>query len=524
MDLPQHVGQTAFNCPHRWGQLLLGCLGLLAVACLSSRCGAAAVVDVGGRKQVLWDDYLLESHPGIHFEVNPAVRTGEIHVVADKPWEAWMTGVYGTVLRDRGLFRMWYSARASISQEYIAYAESQDGIHWRKPELGLIDFRGSKANNLLTPGSIRPHGGSVWVDPRAEPNARYKFIFAQYPVKAPKDLAQDNRAFLTQAVSADGLHVTLTGRSILEVRHGEQGVAFDTHNICFWDELIGKYVLYTRKRPQRSVGRAVSDDPLKFPVPENILEPEHWQDADYYSPGVFRYAEADRAYLALVPVFFHPMEKSRPADGQPMIKFQYAGKTLEVPPPDSLDVHLFASRDGIHWTQPGAGRPIMRLGTEGAFDSRQIYPFTAYVVVGDEIWIYYLGLNASHSEVLPGKRQGTVSRMVFRRDGFMSADAGSAGGTIVTKPLIFSGKHLELNVDCSAGGRLDLEFLDEQRQPIKGFTLAEHDRIYYNHVHKRVTFQGRSDLSALAGKPIRLRFALRDCKLYAFQFTGPQEE
>jgi hypothetical protein len=160
----------------------------------------------------------------------------------------------------------------------------------------------------------------------------------------------------------------------------------------------------------------------------------------------------------------------------------------------------------------------MRLGPEGSFDARQIYPFTAYVRVGDEIWIYYLGLDASHSAVLPATKQGTVSRAVFRLDGFMSADAGAKGGAIVTKPFQFSGRSLEVNVDCSAGGHLDVEFLDAESNPIPGFTARDHHRIYYNNVHQRVTFGDNSDLSALAGRTVRLRFQMHDCKLYAFQF------
>src|SRR5947199_492907 len=101
---------------------------LLVLSC----CGE--MVDVGSRKQVLWDDALIEKREGVRFEMHPAVRTGEVLLTADKPWEAWMSGIYGTVLRDGGKFRMWYAARATISQEYIAYAESEDGLHWRKPE------------------------------------------------------------------------------------------------------------------------------------------------------------------------------------------------------------------------------------------------------------------------------------------------------------------------------------------------------------------------------------------------------
>ncbi len=487
-----------------------------------SRCEAAASakkesrMHIGTRKQVLWDDSGLESHTGIRFVMHPGVRSGQRLLQADKPWEAWMAGGYGTVIRDGGRFRMWYSARVSVSQEYMAYAESPDGITWTKPELGLIDFRGSRANNLLTPGSMRPHGASVWIDPNAPSDERYKLLFGQYPMK--KD---EPKAFLTQAVSSDGIRFRFTGRSILEARHGEKGLAVDTHNLCFWDESLGKYVLYVRKRPARSVGRSVSSDPFVFPHPENVLEPENWRDADYYNPGVFRYAEAERAYVALVPVFFHPMDPgqtSQPADGQPFLEFEYVGKPQRMPPPDSLDVHLFTSRDGVRWQRQGDGRPIIRLGPEGAFDSRQIYPFANYVVVGDEIWIYYLGADVTHLASLAAKNMGTVSRAVFRLDGFMSADAGREEGVLVTKPLVFEGDCLEVNYDASAGGRLDLEILDESGKPIPGYTFSDHDRAYYNFVHGRMTFRGSPDVSALAGRAVRLRFRLRACSLYAFRF------
>jgi len=471
---------------------------------------------VGTRKQVLWDGELLESHRGIRFTMNPGRRTGERMLVADKPWEAWLTGVYGTVIREGNRFRMWYSARVSVSQEYMAYAESEDGVNWVKPELGLIDFRGSTANNLLTPSSMRPHGASVWIDPHAPAAERYKLLFGQYPMKE-----DEPKAFLTQAVSPDGLNFLFTGESILEARHGENGVAVDTHNVCFWDDSIRKYVLYIRKRPARSVGRAVSSDPFNFPHPENVLEPDVWRDEDYYNPGVFRYAAADNAYVALVPAFFHPMDPekpSEPADNQPELTFEYVGKPVTMPPPDSLDVHLFTSRDGISWTRQGDHRPIIRLGPDGTFDSRQIYPFVNHVIVGDEIWIYYLGADVTHQASLGGKQLGTVSRAVFRLDGFMSADAGNDGGTLITKPLQFEGNSLELNYDASAGGRLDLEILDESGKPIPGFTVADHDRAYYNFVHKRVTFNGSPDVAKLAGRTVKLRFQTRNCKLYAFQF------
>ncbi len=84
---------------------------------------------------------------------------------------------------------------------------------------------------------------------------------------------------------------------------------------------------------------------------------------------------------------------------------------------------------------------------------------------------------------------------------------------------MFSGDRLELNVDCSAGGHLNVELQSVDGQPQPGFTLADCDRIYHNHIRRTVTWKGQSSVSELAGKPVRVRIVMRDCRLYAFQFA-----
>ena len=113
-----------------------------------------------------------------------------------------------------------------------------------------------------------------------------------------------------------------------------------------------------------------------------------------------------------------------------------------------------------------------------------------------------------------------IDRAILRLDGFVSADAAYTGGEIVTPLLTFAGSRLELNVDPGAGGSIRIELLDENDQPIKGHTRGEATALYDNSICLPVTWGTANDsVAALAGKPIKIRFLMRDCKLYAFQFT-----
>ena len=118
------------------------------------------------------------------------------------------------------------------------------------------------------------------------------------------------------------------------------------------------------------------------------------------------------------------------------------------------------------------------------------------------------------------EHRSSLFRASIRCDGFVSADAGYGGGQFTTPLLKFGGNRLELNLDGSAGGWLQIEIQDAGDQPLPGFGLSDADPIAGNAISKTVTWQGKSDLSELAGKPVRLRFVLRDMKLYAFQFSS----
>jgi hypothetical protein len=273
------------------------------------------------------------------------------------------------------------------------------------------------------------------------------------------------------------------------------------------------------------VGRSESGDPFNFPAPVKVLQPDDPVKADYYQAGVTKYEEAASAYFALVPIFFHPGDaKGNPTDGNPPLTVRYVENPITVVAPDTLDIHLFTSNDSTQWRRQGDHAPFIGLGIDGGFDSRSLYPGVGYAVVDSEIWLYYSGFTCTHIESLDGKTPftkhlGTITRATLRLDGFVSATAGHSGAEIVTRPLVFSGDRLELNVDCSAGGHLNVELQSPDGQPLPGYTLADCDRIYHNNIRKTVTWKGESALTALAGQPIRMKLVMRDCKLYAFQFS-----
>lgn len=121
---------------------------------------------------------------------------------------------------------------------------------------------------------------------------------------------------------------------------------------------------------------------------------------------------------------------------------------------------------------------------------------------------------------LGGTNNITVfSRLVLRRDGFVSVRADWRGGEFTTPPLRFAGRRLLLNINTSATGVARVAVLDAEGKPIPGFALEDCDIIHTaNEINRVVTWQGGSDLGALAGRPVRLRFVMRNTDLFAFQF------
>jgi hypothetical protein len=112
-----------------------------------------------------------------------------------------------------------------------------------------------------------------------------------------------------------------------------------------------------------------------------------------------------------------------------------------------------------------------------------------------------------------------ISRLISRRDGFTSVRGAYAGGEFTTPPIVFTGSKLILNVDTSATGNVRVGILDEKGSAIEGFAPGQCDIIHTaNEINRRVSWGGKADMGKLAGKPVRIKFLVRNADLYAFQF------
>ena len=224
-------------------------------------------------------------------------------------------------------------------------------------------------------------------------------------------------------------------------------------------------------------------------------------ETDIYTPAVSLYPWAEDVYVAFPSVFYHFDVGQRGITGL-------------------IEAQLAVSRDGVRFERPDRSHTYIPLGLRGGPDGGSLYMAPGLARLGDEIYHYYVAYATPH-ELNQGdwvEGWGAVYLAVQRVDGFVSADAAYSGGWLVTPPLRFSGRRLNLNIDCRATGHASVELLGEDGAPIGGFSAEAFDLIRGNHVHHTATWRGKSDLSGVAGRSVRLRFNMRNTRLFAFQF------
>ncbi len=170
------------------------------------------MIEVKNRVQLFLDDFLVEQQVGLRRVLHqPEKDPGNPLIVADRPYESpFGPQLYGTVLRDEltGEFRMWYQAQRG---KYVTLATSTDGVVWEKPELGLEEFAGSKANNIMLQASSYPNvhkqinNVSILIDlVECDPARRYKmFYYDKYRSDGKRPYPKGG---LFLATSADGVH------------------------------------------------------------------------------------------------------------------------------------------------------------------------------------------------------------------------------------------------------------------------------------------------------------------------------
>ena len=448
---------------------------------------------IGQSEQTTRTKYLLLNNKVIENVKNTKLTVGVVKkhpsnplFVEDKPWEQRFDNLYGNVIYDEEdeLYKCWYSpfvidnsAKGMSLKERekgydapderemaICYATSKDGIHWEKPNLGLVDFGGNKKNNIIWRGKGQggdhwagPHGAGVFKDVHEkDPNRRYKALF-----KIEE---------LSIGFSKDGLHW-----DEYQPCEGDVTVAGDTHNNALWAPTLNKYVGITRTWGSmgREVVRVESDDFIHWTKEEVVLKGLD-KNLQPYAMPVFYYGGV---YLGLVAI--------------------HNQKT------DRVHTELTWSPDTKKWYRISPGTPLIPLSDKKLdYDYGCVYACAYPVFEKDEIKLYYGGSDWLHF----GWRSGALSLATLRPDGFAGYEAQSKIAMVVTKSIPYDGGGIRINADINEGGHLIVRVLDED-----GKALAKTEKLSADLMNTELQFDRE-----IKNGSISLQFDFVNAKVYSF--------
>jgi hypothetical protein len=476
-------------------------------------------VDGEDRPMPLWAEgplppvhYRYRDMPlGIALEAQPAQRTEPvIHAQGN---DVILFG--GSLLHEEGRYRLWVDcwpgeqigSEGMGGHNIVRYAESDNGLDWTFPNLGLVEYEGSRDNNVVYGHPLTAatgyHGGCVFGDPSAPAEARYKAFYlgtitqrelAEFRRRRPDAVdpmaaQSEHVCALFGGVSPDGLHWTPLNEPLL-VQNS------DTHNICAYDANLGQYVAYVRTwvMGRRSIGRTVSDDFRDFSFPEEVFCPDAMQRPYdlWYVNAKTRMPGADDYHLMF------PM-RWRLTD-------------------DHFEAHLASSADNVVWSWVPPGRPVVSPGSPGAWDGGVVAPGYGLVSLpGRRTGMLVQGAPVPHK--YPRRPPLGSLGWAWWPEGRLVALKAEEEGSFALWPLIFEGRTVRLNAKTSPAGYVQIEALGADGQALPGRSFADCDGMSGDALDHVVSWRGETDLGHAEGSPVTLRFRLRTAELYAVTFT-----
>ena len=481
---------------------------LLAWACLAVVSTGVAVhanddaIDIGSRRELFVDTLVIDSLEGDAERRLHAPQPREKVLTLGEPWEgiysAYFTVFHDSTRPESGRFRMYYrgmpEAKHDFDTEVTCYAESADGVTWVKPKLGLFEVRGTRENNVILARHRACHNFAPFLDTRPGCPDSEKY----------KALGGTGAPGLIAFRSADGIRWSEI-QSDPVITKG----AFDSQNVSFWSESEACYVAYFRvfRRGVRWVARTTSKDFVHWDEPVD-LDFGDGPAQHLYTNQLGPYVRAPHIYVG-TPTRFMP---GRKVLDDATTKALGTARGFDFRN-DCADIVFVSSRGGGGAFDRSILDAFLRPGLDPKnWTSRANYAAHGVVLTGKTEMSIYANQNL-------GYPSAHVRRYTLRPDGFVSMHAGFAGGELITKPLRFRGKILEINVSTSAAGSVRCELQDADGKPRPGYTLSDAPEIVGDQVARTVVWKERRDVGELAGQAVRLRFVLQDADLYSFRFA-----
>ncbi|MCC6697196.1 MAG: hypothetical protein IT365_16325 [Candidatus Hydrogenedentes bacterium] len=426
----------------------------------------------GPQRQLFVDDAMVESMESLQRVFHSVTKhPGNPVFKPELPWEiggTWYVPFDVLPQDDGNTLRLWYGCyrRSSDKLTYTCVADSVDGLHWERLLPGYVEFEGSKENNIVWAG----RGVKVNFDPRdPDPTQRYK------------GMTRVNG--FTRMSSPDGLQWTMESEPAVTQ-------AYDASSF-HWDPVAEKWIASCKiwHDGHRARGYAESRDYRTWSDTCIMLDAdEHDQAGDQLYAMWFAHYESH--FIGLLKVY-------------------HVSK-------DRCDLQVAFSRDGMHWERPWREAFIPNSPEEGAYDFGNLDAVGDPIVRDGQLWFYYGGRSILHNTP-PQDSNGSLCLATLRLDGFASLEAGETEGVLLTKPILVQGDTLFLNAEAQAGEiRVEIVDADNPSKVAGTFSRDACASITTDSTKHAVSWQGADSLDPVRGEPVRLRFTLRNAKLYSF--------
>lgn len=479
-------------------------------------------------REVCWDDYLIEKADGIKIQMHKPTKRNVALTLSEK-WEGTSCGYFSASNKVDDKIRLYYRASGikDVKGEFYCFAESEDGIEYKRPNLSRVDFCGDKNNNIHFTEDRFIDNFSVYEDknPACPPEGKFKAVSLIF--KGDEKVHSEELGLYQ---SGDG--ITFEFVRVLDVK----GV-FDSNNILMWDEKEEVYRLYLRDFHDkdgndveyfpddkivepwiRDVRLSKSKDLINWTKPEKLIYHGSEEDYQLYTSQIVKYHRAD-IFIGIPTRYIDRIHDAAPSNFKYLPSWE--GKRQEALEKNArlgsaaTDAVLMTSRDGLNFLR--CDEQFLGCGLEKEHnwiygDGYVAYGILETPVEGNEekTELSFYSTDNYRNPYTPL----TLCRYTIRLDGFFSWRGDFKGGFVLTKPLTFEGNTLKINFSTSALGSIRIEICDSQGNPIEGYDSG---LIFGDSLERPVEFE--KPLKELNGKEVKIRFTFKDADLYSFKFN-----
>lgn len=472
-----------------------------------------AVIPIHKGRQLFIDDFLIAEtnlqrvfHQANKYTGNPVFFPETKEELSSRFDNSAVTYLgHGGVFFDpaSNLFKMFYTAGWRGG---LAMATSKDLVNWKRPDLQLA------GGNIILPSGPLLAGGdnAIWLDVQTtDSTQRYKALIERLVDGGwEKNYTKKNES------PTHTLHTSADGRTWSQGI--EMGKAAD-YSSFFYNPFRNTWAFSIKRNTKRGRARYYAES-AGFTKNVNWDSAVFWVGADSLDKPDEKVGDPAQLYSLNAVAYESILLGEFYIHLGPSNKISEEGRFPKI-----TELKLGFSRDGFYWHRPDRRPFIPATRKEGDWDRAYLHGTTGVcLVMGDSLWFPYCGYSGIAPDGSRGMYTGaSIGMATLRRDGFASMEANGKTGTLLTRPLVFSGKHLFVNVDCAAGV-LKVEVLEESGKKFKGFSTADCVPVSANSTLQKVNWKGNADLSALAGKTVRFRFHLTNGKMYSF-WVSPDE-